>query len=364
MRGRDERRDGRVDLPCTPAHFIMPDRSRLPGLREYARLRVAEGIERMAGHTEASRGCKHFCRHCPVVPVYRGRFRVVDVATVMEDVDQQVEQGAGHITFGDPDFWNGPGHARTIVQELHRRHPDVTYDVTIKVEHLLRHAGDLPLLRDTGCLFVTSAVEAVDDHILEMLEKGHTRADVVTVLRLFRGTGSRVDAHLRGVHSVDVARELPRPAAFHLRARPRAARGADSARDPLARVPAPRVCWRWSPSSRSSGHSTVPRCITPGSIRMRQVDALQQDLIARVSHAASQSSFFTDTWGLAHKAAGLAAAPLTADRLEPTSFIPHVTEPWYCCAEPVEAVAAEPAHCPTCHVATVRDEANHAPVLR
>ena len=352
-----------VSISRARQHFIMPDRSRLPGLREYARLRVAEGIERMAGHTEASRGCKHFCRHCPVVPVYRGRFRVVDVATVMEDVDQQVEQGAGHITFGDPDFWNGPGHARTIVQELHRRHPDVTYDVTIKVEHLLRHAGDLPLLRDTGCLFVTSAVEAVDDHILEMLEKGHTRADVVTVLRLFRETGlaltptfvaftpwTSLESYLDLLHFIYEHGLAPRVAPIQLAIR--------------LLVPAQSRLLEVESIQQIVGPLDRAALYHPWKHPDARVDALQQDLIARVSHAASQSSFFTDAWGLAHKAAGLAAAPLTADRLEPTSFIPHVTEPWYCCAEPVEAVAAEPAHCPTCHVATVRDEANHAPVLQ
>ena len=49
-------------------------------------------------------------------------------------------RGASHITFGDPDFFNGPTHARRIVEALHERHPAVTYDVTIKVEHLLRRA--------------------------------------------------------------------------------------------------------------------------------------------------------------------------------------------------------------------------------
>ena len=39
-------------------------------------------------------------------------------------------------------------------QALHREWPDLTYDVTIKVEHLLRQADRLPILRETGCLFV------------------------------------------------------------------------------------------------------------------------------------------------------------------------------------------------------------------
>ena len=47
----------------------------------------------------------------------------------------------------------------------------------------------LPVLRDTGCLFVTTAVEAVQDEVLQKLDKGHTRADFVTAARLFRNFG-------------------------------------------------------------------------------------------------------------------------------------------------------------------------------
>ena len=157
--------------------FRVPDRSGLPSLDRYATLSWPDGSTRIAGYTEASRGCKHRCRHCPVVPVYDGRFRVVDADVVIEDIRAQVTAGAAHITFGDPDFFNGIGHARRLVTAFAREFPTVSYDVTIKVEHLLKHQADLPLLRDTGCAMVTSAVEAVDDDLLELLEKGHTAAD-------------------------------------------------------------------------------------------------------------------------------------------------------------------------------------------
>ncbi len=156
--------------------FVTPDRRDLPPLERYARLRVGDE-EKIVGATEASRGCKHLCRHCPVVPVYGGRFRIVPRDVVLADIRQQVAAGAQHVTFGDPDFLNGPGHALPLVRALHEEFPTLTYDVTIKVEHLLKHADALPALRDTGCAFVVSAVEAFDDRILEALEKGHTRAD-------------------------------------------------------------------------------------------------------------------------------------------------------------------------------------------
>jgi hypothetical protein len=150
---------------------------------------MPDGSRKTVGATDATRGCKHRCRHCPIVPVYDGQFRVVPVDVVLADIRSQVAHGATHITFGDPDFLNGPAHARRIVEALHRESPSITYDATIKVEHLLKHRDLLPVLADTGCLFVTSAVESVDDGVLERLEKGHTRADFIAAARLCREHG-------------------------------------------------------------------------------------------------------------------------------------------------------------------------------
>jgi radical SAM superfamily enzyme YgiQ (UPF0313 family) len=169
--------------------FITPDRDGLPRLEKYATLQMPDGHRRLVAATDASRGCKHRCRHCPIVPVYNGQFRVVPVDVVLADIDQQVEAGAEHVTFGDPDFFNGPTHARRIVEALHARHPALTYDVTVKVEHLVGRRALLPALADTGCLFLTSAVESIDDSVLMKLEKGHTRADFLTAVQLCRDAG-------------------------------------------------------------------------------------------------------------------------------------------------------------------------------
>lgn len=169
--------------------FRTPDRTGLPSLDRYAYITLADGSRRVAGYTETTRGCKHLCRHCPVVPVYGGNFRIVAADVVLADIEQQIASGAQHITFGDPDFFNGPGHARKIVQELHSRWPDLTYDVTIKVEHLARHTALLPVLRDTGCVMVTSAVESIDERVLTILDKRHTRAEFESVVRATRELG-------------------------------------------------------------------------------------------------------------------------------------------------------------------------------
>ncbi len=169
--------------------FLVPDRAGLAPLQQYAHLILPGGQHRTVGYTEASRGCKHLCRHCPIVPVYNGIFRVVERDIVLEDIRRQVAAGAQHITFGDPDFFNGIGHALAIVEAFHREFPRLTYDVTIKIEHLLKHANHLRTLHDTGCLLVTSAVESIDDAVLERLDKGHSRADFLAVVELFRETG-------------------------------------------------------------------------------------------------------------------------------------------------------------------------------
>jgi radical SAM superfamily enzyme YgiQ (UPF0313 family) len=168
--------------------FLVPDRKGLPPLGAYAQLVVKDGTRRV-GYTEASRGCKHFCRHCPVVPVYRGRFRIVQPEIVLEDIRRQIAAGAAHITFGDPDFFNGPGHAIPIVEALHQEWPWLSYDVTIKVSHLLKHRDLLAILKRTNCAFVTSAIESLDDAVLAKLDKGHTRADFLATLALTRDIG-------------------------------------------------------------------------------------------------------------------------------------------------------------------------------
>jgi len=168
-----------------------PDRAGLPPLERYARLAVG-GEERIAGYVEASRGCVHHCRHCPIPVVYDGRLRIVPEDVVLADVEAQVAAGARHITFGDPDFLNGPHHSMRVVAALHRRWPELTFDCTVKVEHILRHADLWPELARSGCLFVVSAFESVSDGTLEILDKGHTAADAAAAVGLLRRHGIEI----------------------------------------------------------------------------------------------------------------------------------------------------------------------------
>jgi radical SAM superfamily enzyme YgiQ (UPF0313 family) len=309
--------------------FRVPHRDGLPPLARYATLQL-NGERRTVGYTEASRGCKHRCRHCPIVPVYDGRFRVIPADVVLADVGAQVAAGARHVTFGDPDFFNGIRHAEAIVRRFGHDFPDVTYDVTIKVEHLLRHADMLPVLRDTGCLFVTSAVESVDDAVLAKLEKGHTRADFERVVELCRGIGlalvptfvpftpwTTVDGYLDLLHALDRLDLVEHVAPVQLAIRlliPQGSRMLEL------------------PEIRSVARDFDPQSLTyPWAHPDARVDSLQSELTRMVGVKVSlpRTEVFGKIWDLAHVSAGVSVA-----RRQPTlvarAAIPYLNEPWYC----------------------------------
>jgi radical SAM superfamily enzyme YgiQ (UPF0313 family) len=168
--------------------FAAPARTPLPVLDRYAKLEH-RGESRVTGYVEASRGCLHLCTHCPIPPVYDGRFFIIPENIVLDDIRRQVEGGATHITFGDPDFLNGPGHALSVVRAMHAEFPNLTFDITTKVEHILKRGAILPELGRLGCLFAISAVESVSDEVLRILEKNHTKPDIAAAVKLLRDAG-------------------------------------------------------------------------------------------------------------------------------------------------------------------------------
>ncbi|MDX1469444.1 MAG: radical SAM protein [Acidimicrobiia bacterium] len=170
------------------SQFIVPKRDELPALDSYARLDLGDEMV-LAGAVEASHGCRHRCRHCPIPAVYDGRIRVVPSEVVLDDIDRLTAGGARHITFGDADFLNAPKHTIGVLEEAHSRHPEITFDVTVKVSHILDHSEVWDQLAGQGLLFVVSAFESVDDETLEILDKGHTVGDMVEALDITRAAG-------------------------------------------------------------------------------------------------------------------------------------------------------------------------------
>ncbi len=172
-------------------NFLKPARDRLPPLESYAHLQW-QGSHRLVGYVEGSHGCRHRCRHCPIPSVYDGRYRVVGLESVLADIDQLVEMGAEHITMGDPDFLNAPPYSRELLTAAHRRHPQLTFDVTVKVEHVLAHEKIWSEWRELGVIFVVSAFETTNDRILAMLDKGHTTVEAARAVEILREAGIEV----------------------------------------------------------------------------------------------------------------------------------------------------------------------------
>ncbi len=161
---------------------------KLPPLEVYAQFEDKDEV-RTVGYTETTHGCKHLCTHCPIPPVYNGKFAVIQRDTVLAEIQEQVAEGATHITFGDPDFLNGPMHGLRILRAMHEAYPNLTFDFTTKVTHILKHRKHFSEFAQLGCRFVISAVESLNNTVLTILEKHHTRDDVETALDIVHGAG-------------------------------------------------------------------------------------------------------------------------------------------------------------------------------
>ncbi|HET8946821.1 MAG TPA: CUAEP/CCAEP-tail radical SAM protein [Candidatus Polarisedimenticolia bacterium] len=316
---------------------LVPERGLLPPIDGYVKIE-SNGETLVAGQIESTRGCKHLCRHCPIPPVYGGRFFAVPQETILADARRQVEAGARHLSFADPDFLNGPGHALKVARALAAAHPGISFDFTAKVEHLKKHRALLPELRQLGCLFVISAVESLDEKVLAILDKGHTRRDVEEVLDATRAAGitlrptfvpftpwtgleaqrELIDFIVRRdlVDAVDpiqmTIRLLLPPGSLLL--------DHEAMRPHLVGLDATRFTWTW--------RHPDPR-----------VDALQQESMAIVEAGARDGRSDEETFArLAAAAGGRTGVPSAGAR--PRRRAPRLTEPWFCCAEPMEGQLA------------------------
>src|SRR4029450_1094279 len=74
-----------------------------------------------------------------------------------------------------------------VARAVHAAFPDLTFDCTVKVEHILRYPDVWPELAALGCRFVISAFESTNDTILERFAKGHTVVNEAAAVALLRG---------------------------------------------------------------------------------------------------------------------------------------------------------------------------------
>lgn len=313
--------------------FVIPQREQLPALDHYARLQLGSEVF-VAGYTEATRGCKHTCLHCPITPIYRGRFFAVPLEQVMADIRAQVLQGARHITFGDPDFWNGPTHALRIARALHNEFPDVTFDATIKVEHLLKHSHLLPEMKANGCAFIVSAVESINDDVLLHLDKGHTAQDVADVFALTQEVDiplrpsllpfspwETLESYISLLNFFEQRHLIEHLDPVHLSIRLLVPPGSALLNTPdastwVGELDADNYTYRW--------HHSDPR-----------MDTLQHDVAALVEQTASTQADTVETFfhvkALAYRMAGNSLSVGQAIQEYGTpQVLPHLTESWFC----------------------------------
>ena len=321
-----------LERPTLP----VPDRTPLAALDAYTRY-VSDDAPQLVGYTEATKGCQHFCRHCPIVPVYHGRLFVVPVETVLADVRQQVAAGAGHIVFGDADFLNGPTHSLRITRAVHAEYPRLTFDFTAKVEHILQYRQHFREFAALGCTFMTTAVESLSDRVLERLDKGHTGADVAAALDVLDGAGIAVqgtlvaftpwttlDDYLTVVDFIQARglQENFRPVQMSVRLlvppHSALAEAADAAAW-LGALDAANFSYRWQhPDPRMDRlHSAVSEVVS---------EAEAHGEPAHLTHERIRA--------MAYAAVGRAVPVLSSTRPPQPRRAPRLTEDWFCCAEP------------------------------
>ena len=319
------------------SRFHRPERSGLPWHDNYARLEWM-GEARLAAAVEASHGCRHRCRHCPIPVVYDGRMRVVGADSVLADIDQLASDGIQHVTFGDPDFLNAPRYSMDLLREAHRAHPGLTFDVTVKVEHILAHRSLWPEMADLGVLFVVSAYESTDDRTLVILDKSHTVADMSEAVAVLRSAGIHVrptwlpffpwttptdvadvvgfiDAHRlwSAIDPVQLAIKLLIPEGSLLESHPAVV-------PHLTAYQPESLTWSW-------------QFADPATERLHgELDSIAADASDCGSEAGETLQLMRKTIG------GIAKVGLPPMPSSPPA--PRLSESWFCCAEPTSGQAA------------------------
>jgi hypothetical protein len=307
-----------------------PARDLLPPLERYVRLSVGDEL-RLVGSVEASRGCAHRCRHCPVPVVYNGRVRLANDDDTLADVAQLVERGARHLTFGDPDFLNAPQHSMRIVRAVHERYPDLTFDCTTKVEHVLRYHALLPELACSGCLFVVSAFESLNDAILERLDKGHTAADAARAVHLLRQHGIDVRPSFLPFTPWTTRDDLVTLVEFV------ADHDLVASVDPVQYtirllLPSGSLLLEHPDLTPHLGEWDDERLTFTWTPAQPEMDDLQRELARLVEESVGRGEPISTTYARVRSAIGVAPLGVSsapADR-------PHLTESWFCCAEPTD----------------------------
>jgi hypothetical protein len=201
---------------------------------------------------------------------------------------------------------------------------------------LRKYEAHLPKLKETGCLFVISAVEYLDDAVLRALDKGHTREDFLHVVHTFRALGMILHPTfvpftqwttmgnyldlLRVLHAESLMENVA-PIQLGIR----------------LLIPEGSRLLELEEVRRNVGSFDPESLYYPWKHADPRIDELSETVQAIAAEGdrrkESRSAVFERIWKAAHAAAGL-DAPLLHLSQEPGAAIPFLSEPWYCCAEP------------------------------
>ena len=325
--------------------YPIPFRATLPSLDNYAKLDY-QGSLHLVGNVETSRGCLHTCLHCPIVPVYQGRFLVIPESVVIKDIQQQVKLGATHITFADPDFLNGPRHSLNILRHMHQEFPDLTFDCTTKIEHILKHHDLFSEFASLGCLFVVSAVESFSDHVLQHLEKGHLREDIFRALSILKESNLTLRPSFVAFTpwtSLEDYLEMLDLIACHdfLEA-------VDPVQLTVRLLIPPGSALLTPPATHPDPIQQFITDLDQGTFQYRwkhpdeRMDVLYKKVVELVEEDAKAELDFENTFyriqALAYEIAAIPPHQKPIHKRKPagTTKPPRLTEPWFCCAEPTK----------------------------
>ncbi|GKW07622.1 arsinothricin biosynthesis radical SAM protein ArsL [Pectobacterium carotovorum] len=171
--------------------FSVPERHVLPPLEKYPNKQLNKllGKDVIVGSTELARGCKHKCLYCSVYAAYDGRVIKIPVDIITEDVKNMVYGGMTHLTFIDADWFSSRHYGIEILTELHKTHPELTFDITTRVDHIIENESRMELLRDLNVRIITSALEFPSENVLKIFNKQVTVSDTEKAIRIMKSSG-------------------------------------------------------------------------------------------------------------------------------------------------------------------------------
>jgi hopanoid C-3 methylase len=198
--GLVDTRDARANLIPHPYitrnKIALLDRSIAPPLHKYPQPQVEKmlGVNGIVvGGVESTRGCHHKCTYCSVYATYDGKVVPIKDEIVIEDVSNLVAHGMTHLTFTDAEFFNAKNQGLRLLRVLHAQFPELTYDFTTRIDHILEHEQALYEMKELGVRFITSALEYPSQMVLDVVSKEISIADIERAIAILREIGIRLN---------------------------------------------------------------------------------------------------------------------------------------------------------------------------